>query len=55
MAQKESNNRKNVRRVFAIIRFLISRQYPVTTKDIIKYLEEQDIEVPTERTINRDL
>ena len=55
MAKKKFRQNVQVRRIFAIIRILIRRRTPATLAIIADELRELDIEVPSSRTLARDM
>lgn len=44
-----------VRRIFTIIRILISKRVPANINDIAEELKERDIPIPSRRTLQRDI
>ena len=54
-SSKEFETNIQLRRIFTIIRILISNRYPAKMSDIKKSLTDRDVPLPSDKTLGRDM
>ena len=54
-SSKEFETNVQLRRIFTIIRILISNRYPAKMSDIKKSLTDRDVPLPSDKTLGRDM